>query len=197
MDALFLFVLALGWVEIAVFSLLLFFLLIAVAYDRNGRDSYKWFLLFSIPAIYSALHWHNISYSETMAALLSVSTLIIVAKYFGIGLLYSAVEFRMVVREAAKKFAKVTIDERTRPHDFGTHVFMQMKQETEGELTPFVNRGLLRDNISAWTILWPMYFLNMIFGKFLYRVFDYIADIVVQYTKNYVQRVFAQEFNRK
>lgn len=188
------FIMAFGWIPIIIFSFLFLYLLFEISCDRNNEGSNMWGVLIGSIALYIILNWNDISVKETLTVLFSKDTLFTFLKYAGVGIIYSMIEFRLVVKEAAEYFAKAM--------KHSEHVSMYLFVNAircKGDdgvpyIKPIISKQQLARNISVWTLFWPFYLLNMIFGKFLYNIFNYIADFFVTYTKKYVTKVFADAF---
>ena len=46
----------------------------------------------------------------------------------------------------------------------------------------------------AWTIMWPVYLIDYILGKFLFNMFSKFATLLTNMTKDYIAKVFSNAF---
>ena len=100
------FILALGWMQLAIYIVIFLFILSDIASDREGRKSNKWFLFMGFTVLYIGFNFNDISWSTTASTFFSKDTLLHVLTYLCIGVVYSVIEFRNVVKESAELFLK-------------------------------------------------------------------------------------------
>jgi hypothetical protein len=59
---------------------------------------------------------------------------------------------------------------------------------------PRVNKLELSEHLTAWTILWPAYLVSLILGDLLVEIFNFITDILVKISGQFVKLSFANVF---
>lgn len=59
---------------------------------------------------------------------------------------------------------------------------------------PRVNKAQLTSHITAWTLLWPAYAMSLILGDLLVEIFNFISDILVKISGQFVKLSFANVF---
>lgn len=194
------FILALGWMQLAIYTVIFLFILFDIASDREGRKSNKWFLFMGFTVLYVGFNFNDISWSTTASTLFTKDTLLHVLTYLCIGVVYSVIEFRNVVKESADLFLKYAKNPSNRDSvkllRF-SHLFMVVSQVADEKPTPFINKSSLVDNITVWTLFWPLYAINMIIGKFLNNIFEIISEFIIANTKNFVAKTFNKAFEIK
>lgn len=191
-------IMAIGWVGGILFLVLGFLLLIEISADRRGDESKWWVLIVIIGLVHVILNWGSLSWTATYQSVFSKEFLIGALQYLAIGVVYSMVEFRNVVNEAAEYFASLFKTEEK--HRFtstsSTYIFVSASKGENGGVVPEINKKKLADNITAWTVFWPLYLLNMIFGKFLFNMFNYISGVFVKLSRKYITKVFTEAFEK-
>lgn len=189
------FLLALGLFQAICLGAILLALLIAVSFDSSDENSYKWSFLFLLPIFYVVLEWNNLTFSGVLHSI-TLASLIPLAEYIGIGILYSTIEFRATIRDSAAFFA----EKRAKSQNWHTYtyMFMRIKQTVAPDGTedyiPYIAKPSLADKLMAWTIMWPVYLIDYILGKFLFNMFSKFATLLTNMTKNYIAKVFSNAF---
>ena len=59
---------------------------------------------------------------------------------------------------------------------------------------PYIVKSTLADKLMAWTIMWPVYLIDYILGKFLFNMFSKFATLLTNMTKDYIAKVFSNAF---
>jgi hypothetical protein len=59
---------------------------------------------------------------------------------------------------------------------------------------PKVNKIQLSEHITAWTLLWPAYAVSLILGDLVVEIFNFIADVLVKISGQFVRISFANVF---
>jgi len=59
---------------------------------------------------------------------------------------------------------------------------------------PRVNKAQLTSHITAWTLLWPAYAMSLILGDLLVEIFNFISDVLVKISGQFVKLSFANVF---
>jgi hypothetical protein len=59
---------------------------------------------------------------------------------------------------------------------------------------PHVNKIELSEHITAWTLLWPAYAVSLILGDLVVEIFNFIADVLVKISGQFVRISFANVF---
>jgi hypothetical protein len=57
-----------------------------------------------------------------------------------------------------------------------------------------VNRRVLVDNVSAWTLLWPAYAVSLIIGDLFNQVIEFVVDVSTKLSGAAVRFVFQNTF---
>lgn len=61
-------------------------------------------------------------------------------------------------------------------------------------VTPRVNRRVLVDNVSAWTLLWPAYAVSLIVGDLFNQVIEFVVDVSTKLSGAAVRFAFQNTF---
>lgn len=64
----------------------------------------------------------------------------------------------------------------------------------EGRIEPVINRKVLAENISCWTLFWPAYAVSLVLGDLLEEIFRKAADFFVMVSGRFVRATFAKSF---
>lgn len=96
-----LFGIALGLIELVLISVFVLGLILAVSFDRQGKDEPKWVVLGIGLLVFGIMTWSNWTFAGIGATLLTSAFWMPVVKYLGFGLLYSSLEFVREVRKSA------------------------------------------------------------------------------------------------
>jgi hypothetical protein len=59
---------------------------------------------------------------------------------------------------------------------------------------PHVNKIELSEHITAWTLLWPAYAVSLILGDLVVEIFNFITDVLVKISGQFVRISFANVF---
>lgn len=95
---------ALGLIEIIGFSVLLIALAIGTAFDRRGREEGKWYIVAVGLIIVAVYYWSDFTFAEIWKAIRTWGFWEPVMYFFGIGLVYSCLEFALYIRRKARQY---------------------------------------------------------------------------------------------
>ena len=179
-------------------SLFVLAMVIGCSIDRREGDWVaKWVILVvggMVALIYS---WSDVS----LPILWSMAFIVGVLKYLGVGLIYSLFEFYVDVYKSKKYWAAKWSDTTRDAQDFVNYNSSNTRLITialvDGKIEPKINRGILAQDISAWSILWPFYAISLIVGDLLTTVFDLIAEAVAGLSGRTVKFIFGKTFDTK
>lgn len=196
---------------LALYITLFIILFIGVRADSLGRNNtLKWGSIICLYVIYVVDNFSSISMSSTKAALFNKDFAINLIEYCAIGLVYSLIEARLILSKASRQFSeyvnavsktynKSVTDSSSRLLTTlnKTYDFISVSYDLDTkETSTTINTSLLTDNVTAWTILWPVYLINTIIGRMLGEFFYKFATLIKKLFSNYVQYVFSSKIEK-
>lgn len=193
---------AFGLLELIFFAFFAIAMVVSMSLDRRGRNEPKWFVLIIGLIIAAIWYWKDWTFAGLWSMLFDPVFWAPVGVYLVVGLVYSIVEFMMEVRRSASFFKRewYASKESTSPRDFvGRYCYsnklVNVEYDSENDVpTPKIDKGVLAQSYSAWTIFWPFYLVSLILGDFLTRVFELISDFIVHISTGFVRVVFKDVF---
>lgn len=190
-------------------------MIIGVTFDRHGRESQKWWILFF--GVVGILIWQwSVLGSLDWRTFFARDLWVMIGIYLAIGLGYSVLEFMLEVRRSARKWSerwalykgladsKTTLE--TTANSFvarhsvrDSHELVTAErnpdQTSKNLIVPRVHKGRLASFIGAWTIFWPFYAISLIIGDLLAEIFRVIADFITHISGRFVRMMFKDTFN--
>lgn len=185
-------------------------MIIGVSFDRHGRESAKWWILFFGVIGFCIWKWDDINWQTFWQRDLWVG----IGIYLAIGLGYSVLEFMLEVRRSARKWSErwkmykkhsdPKIPQETlantfvanRKHDYELIQAERNPDPTATNLVvPRVSRAKLASFIGAWTFFWPFYAISLIIGDLVFEICRIVADVLTNISGRFVRAMFKDVFN--
>lgn len=197
---------ALVWWEILGIVVLGFWLFAGAAFDRRENNSVPLWIAAAIVMIVAA--FSTGSFSGFWATVTGMSFWKSVGLYLLIGLAYSwAIEFTFAVRRASKKYAEewkyfVSLRKDELSTDSIDNFCMERRNrnlmvhlERNGlTVEPKLNKPVLVDNITVWTLLWPAYLVSLILGDLIFNIVESLVDLMSNLGSRFVKFMFRDTF---
>lgn len=133
-------------------------------------------------------------------------SLIGIAEYAGIGLVYSLIEFFWTIRKSSKWYAERWTEwfmadnyesvsrfiTQYPKYQFG--VIRIRKAEGSNVPQPYVHKATLAAHIADWTWFWPFHAVCLLLGDLLVRVWNYASDLFTAIANWFVKLSFGKVF---
>ena len=195
---------------IVLYTVCFIILMVGVYADSKETNfALKWFALFGLYFIYFIDNYSAISIKQSLHDIFSTHTLISVIKFLGIGIVYALIETALSINKSSKKFSDKVATfkescrvarEKNRTYDtylVSTNGFVEASFNIEdSEVTTKIVTSRLTDYLTAWTVLWPLYLINLLFGRILANFFGSFAGVVKKVIASYVNRVFSNRIGK-
>jgi hypothetical protein len=211
----------LGLLELAFLGVFFLLLIIGAALDRRGESSPKWWVTGIGGVVIAAYFWKDFTLATLWADVQTFAFWKPFALYLIAGVLYSVVEFALNVKRArtflgdawssALKSAesKLKVDELTDAEATGrkqafvarflgdnrrAHEIVAVTSNDGLTIEPVVNKKVLADHISAWTLFWPFYLIALVVGDLFVEIFNLIAELFHSLSARIVKLSFGNLF---
>lgn len=198
-------------------TILLLALIVGCSLDRREQNaSMKWWVFVAIGIMFTGWQFDGIRGAITdggwIGFFLNPGFWKFVGLYALAGLVYSIIEFAIIIRksrtymagvwsrflvrwnkELAEQASGSQAQEFIDYYGSTSYAFVGLELK-DGNVEPKLNRGRLSGYISTWTLFWPAYAISLIFGDLIAEIFNTAADFLASISGRAVRRFYSGTF---